>query len=40
MLADHGVQVDVVDNAERVQLMERMLAERPSLWFEDIGEDA
>ncbi|CCQ15688.1 putative cytosine deaminase [Rhodococcus sp. AW25M09] len=40
LLADHGVQVDVVDNAECVQLMERMLAERPSLWFEDIGEDA
>ena len=40
LLADHGVQVDVVDNAECVQLMERMLAERPNLWFEDIGEDA
>nr|WP_314144361.1 nucleoside deaminase [uncultured Rhodococcus sp.] len=40
LLREHGVQVDGVDNAECVELMERMLAERPSLWFEDIGEDA
>ena len=33
-----GIQVDVVDDAECVALMDRMLAERPSLWLEDIGE--
>ena len=40
LLREHGVQVDVVDNVECAELMERMLAERPSLWLEDIGEDA
>lgn len=40
LLRDHGVKVDVVDDAECVGLMERMLAERPGLWFEDIGEEA
>lgn len=39
-LREHGVQVDVVDDAECMTLMERMLAERPSLWLEDIGEQA
>lgn len=40
LLRDHGVKIDVVDDAQCIQLMERMLAERPSLWFEDIGEEA
>ncbi len=37
-LRSSGIQVDVVDDAECVALMDRMLAERPSLWLEDIGE--
>ncbi|WP_122816209.1 nucleoside deaminase [Nocardioides pantholopis] len=38
-LRSRGVRVDVVDDAECVALMERMLAERPQLWAEDIGEE-
>ncbi|MCD2106322.1 nucleoside deaminase [Rhodococcus erythropolis] len=37
-LRSSGIQIDVVDDAECVALMDRMLAERPSLWLEDIGE--
>ncbi|MFD9679503.1 nucleoside deaminase [Rhodococcus sp. NPDC059969] len=37
-LRSSGIQVDVVDDAECVALMDRMLAERPGLWLEDIGE--
>lgn len=37
-LRSSGIQVDVVDDAECVALMDRMLTERPSLWLEDIGE--
>jgi len=33
-----GVDVEVVDNAECVRLMEAFIAERPELWNEDIGE--
>ncbi|MGF0313619.1 nucleoside deaminase [Rhodococcus sp. IEGM1428] len=40
LLREHGVEVDVLDDAECVRLMERMLAERPGLWLEDIGEEA
>ncbi|WP_415977030.1 nucleoside deaminase [Rhodococcus sp. 077-4] len=40
LLREHGVQVDVVDDPDCVQLMERMLEERPGLWLEDIGEEA
>lgn len=40
LLREHGVQVDVVDDPDCVALMERMLAERPALWLEDIGEQA
>ncbi|MFD9668198.1 nucleoside deaminase [Rhodococcus sp. NPDC059968] len=39
-LRGHGVQVDVVDDADCVALMGRMLTERPGLWLEDIGEQA
>lgn len=39
LLRSHGVQVDVVDDADCRLLMERMLAEKPLLWAEDIGED-
>lgn len=39
-LRSHGVQVDVVDDAECRGLMEQMMTERPELWAEDIGEEA
>ncbi|MGH3358481.1 MAG: nucleoside deaminase [Nocardioidaceae bacterium] len=38
-LRSHGIRVDVADDAECFALMHRMLAERPALWLEDIGED-
>ncbi|MFE5642038.1 nucleoside deaminase [Rhodococcus sp. NPDC056516] len=37
-LRSSGIQIDVVDDAECLALMDRMLAERPGLWLEDIGE--
>ena len=40
LLRSHGVRVDVLDDPDCVALMQRMLAERPELWREDIGEDA
>ena len=40
LLREHGVQLDVVDDPACLQLMERMLEERPGLWLEDIGEEA
>lgn len=39
-LRSRGVIVDVVDDATCVDLMTRMIAERPELWAEDIGEEA
>jgi creatinine deaminase len=33
------VQLDVFDDPDCIVLMQRMLAERPELWREDIGED-
>lgn len=33
-----GVTVDVIDDAASRELMDRMIAERPELWAEDIGE--
>lgn len=38
-LAEHGVQVLVLDDAECVSLMEDFVRARPDLWFEDIGVD-
>ncbi len=38
-LAEHGVEVLVLDDPECVELMTRFIAEHPALWFEDIGED-
>jgi cytosine deaminase len=38
-LAEHGVEVLVLDDAQCVELMTRFIAEHPALWFEDIGED-
>ena len=38
-LRSHGVRLDVLDDPECIALMQRMLAERPALWQEDIGEE-
>ena len=38
LLRSRGVRVDVVDDDRCVELMTRMLTERPALWLEDIGE--
>ena len=40
LLRSHGVRLDVVDDPECIGLMQQMLAERPDLWAEDIGEEA
>ncbi len=38
LLRSRGVEVTVVDDPRCVELMERMIAERPEVWNEDIGE--
>jgi cytosine/creatinine deaminase len=38
-LAENGVEVIVLDDAECVQMMEDFIAAHPALWNEDIGED-
>ncbi len=38
-LAEHGVEVVVVDDPRCVSLMTEFIAERPALWSEDIGEE-
>lgn len=38
LLRDRGVQVDVVDDAECIALMNEFIAAQPQLWNEDIGE--
>ena len=37
-LAEHGVAVTVLDDAECVSMMTEFFAAEPRLWFEDIGE--
>lgn len=37
-LAEHGVRVTLLDDAECVALMREFIAARPELWYEDIGE--
>ena len=37
LLRERGVVVDVLDDPECIALMERMIAERPEIWSEDIG---
>lgn len=32
-----GVTLEIVDNAECIELMQKFIAERPELWNEDIG---
>ncbi|MFD2090730.1 nucleoside deaminase [Blastococcus deserti] len=38
-LAENGVEVLVLDDAEGVRLMEQFIAAHPEIWNEDIGED-
>ena len=38
LLRQHGVDVIVLDDAECIAMMTDFIAERPSLWNEDIGE--
>ena len=38
LLRSRGVRVEVVDDAECVELMREFIRERPELWNEDIGE--
>ncbi len=37
-LRSRGVDLEIVDSAECYQLMQDFIAEKPSLWNEDIGE--
>jgi cytosine/creatinine deaminase len=37
-LAEHGVEITVVDDARCVELMTDFIAAHPELWYEDIGE--
>lgn len=37
-LAEHGVEIVLLDDAECVRLMSGFVRERPALWREDIGE--
>ena len=38
-LAEHGVEITLLDDPECVAMMTTFIAERPELWFEDIGQD-
>ena len=38
-LAEHGVEIVVLEDPECIALMEQFIAEHPDLWHEDIGED-
>jgi cytosine deaminase len=38
-LAENDVEVVLLDDPECVDLMARFIAEKPEVWFEDIGED-
>jgi cytosine/creatinine deaminase len=38
-LAEHCVEITIVDDPTCVELMTRFIAEHPDLWFEDIGTD-
>ncbi len=37
-LRSRGVELEIVDDQECIQLMERFLRDDPDLWNEDIGE--
>lgn len=36
-LAENGVDITILDDAECIRLMTDFVGERPELWFEDIG---
>ena len=38
-LAEHGVGITIVDDQSLIELMTSFIAERPELWYEDIGQD-
>ncbi|WP_158853004.1 nucleoside deaminase [Saccharothrix deserti] len=38
-LAEHGVQITLLDDPECVGMMTDFIAAKPELWFEDIGKD-
>jgi len=38
LLRSRGVEVQVVDDPECIELMQSFIAEKPSLWNEDIGQ--
>ncbi|CAL9384963.1 tRNA-specific adenosine deaminase [Actinosynnema sp. ALI-1.44] len=38
-LAEHGVEITLLDDRECAELMTAFIAERPELWYEDIGQD-
>lgn len=38
-VAEHGVEIVVVDDERCVELMSAFIAEHPALWHEDIGEE-
>lgn len=38
-LAEHGVEITLLDDPECVAMMTAFIAARPELWFEDIGQD-
>ncbi|KOV81491.1 nucleoside deaminase [Nocardia sp. NRRL S-836] len=38
-LAEHGVGITVVEDPACIEMMTAFIAERPELWFEDIGQD-
>jgi len=37
-LRSRGVELEILNDAECIQLMEEFIAARPELWNEDIGE--
>jgi cytosine deaminase len=37
-LAEHGVEITIVDDARCVELMTDFIAAHPGVWYEDIGE--
>jgi cytosine/creatinine deaminase len=38
-LAENGVEVVLLDDAECIEMMTRFIADKPEVWFEDIGQD-
>jgi cytosine deaminase len=36
-MRSQGIRVDVAQDAECIQLMQKFIAENPNLWSEDIG---